>query len=126
VVATGRGPDAPEERSAAGGTPRVEVAPATVTGRGPLASAVTAKAQERVPALLTCFQEALAREPTLDGALVFQVQIDGAGKGASIAVSADTVQDEGLVGCARRALAPVAWGKGGPSTALVPVHFERR
>jgi hypothetical protein len=126
TVATGQGKDAPEARRAPGGTPTVEVEPATVTGKGPLASAVTAKAQERLPALQACFTEALARDATLDGALVFQVEIDGKGAGKAFTVAADTVQDEALVACARRSLQDVAWGKGGPSSALLPVHFERR
>ena len=120
---TGRVPKDP--RPPPGGVPLVAVSPATVEGEGPLASVVTRSARLQGHRLHASFDDALGRDPRLDGSLVLQVDIDSDGVGHDLLVTADSVNDPKLVDCARAALRDVAWGKGGPSLATIPIHFER-
>ncbi len=126
VVASGVPEGVAERRAPPGGTPSVAVEPATVDGEGPPASAVTQKAKDAAPRLQGCFQGALEKEPALDGSVVFRVDIGADGRAKAVDVTADSVASDGLVACAKQVLVAIEWGKGGPSSALVPVHFERK
>lgn len=126
LFASGGVDAAGERRAPAGGQPAVTVAPATVDGAGPPAGEITERARKEEPRLRDCYAAALALDPTVDGSLVLEVAIGADGKAKEVTTTADSVHDAALASCATRLLGAVSWGKGGPSSALIPVHFERK
>jgi hypothetical protein len=64
--------------------------------------------------LEACYREALKRNPGVDGVLVAEIG------GARTAISADSVGDEELAVCVKKALATLSQG----ARAAVPIRFE--
>ncbi|MFO0581863.1 MAG: hypothetical protein U0229_06310 [Anaeromyxobacter sp.] len=91
-----------------------------VTVGEPLSGAAAAQraVAARQDALGACYADALRRAPSLDGVLV--AEITGAG-GPAPRLTGDSVGDEALAACVRKALAGVT-AAGGPAT--VPIRFE--
>ncbi|HZZ83475.1 MAG TPA: hypothetical protein VFE30_02970 [Anaeromyxobacteraceae bacterium] len=90
-----------------GARPRVTVAPD--------AAGAAARLQARAASLERCYRAALSRRPDLDGALVLELTPEAAPR-----VAADSVQDEELAACVRRAASDLR----SEALALVPVHFD--
>lgn len=106
----GAGADRPLLTLADGAVPRVDVGE-------PLAGPVEAKKAvlSRSAELEACYAEALKRDPGIDGVLVADLG------GQDPAIAADSVGDEELAACVRRALGPLA-SRGGK--VAVPIRFE--
>jgi hypothetical protein len=105
----GAAAERPLVTAARGARPRVDVGD-PISGPPDATKLVLA----RVGDLEACYREALKRNPAADGVLVADVG------GARIAISADSVGDEELAACVRRALAALAPGV----RAAVPIRFE--
>lgn len=105
----GAAAERPLVTAAQGARPRIDVGD-PISGPREAARAVRARAAE----LEACYREALARDPGADGVIVA-----GLG-GAGTAIAADSVGDEQLAACVRRALGALPPG----APAAVPIRFE--
>ncbi len=112
----GEGADRPLVTAAQGARPAVEIGE-LVGGGGELRRAVTARSKD----LDACYRAALQRSPALDGTLVVEVSLRGAGA-PSVRVTVDSVQDDQLAACVQGAVAKASFPKG-TAQASVPIHF---
>ncbi|HUL58562.1 MAG TPA: hypothetical protein VLU43_04770 [Anaeromyxobacteraceae bacterium] len=108
VARGGAGSDRPLLTVAEGATARVEIGE-PLSGPAEVRSQVEARAAD----LQACYASALALSPGLDGLLVADLG------GKSPALVGDSVGDEGLAQCVRKALEKVAGG----ARAEVPIRF---
>ena len=109
----GEGSERPPVSAKEGATPRVSLG-GGVDDAPALRGAVTA----RLPRIERCYRSALDRDPWLDGAIVADLE---PGRADGVRIAADSVQDDGLVGCVRGVLAEVV-PRGG-ARAFLPIHF---
>ncbi len=104
----GEGSDRPVVTAAHGAKPRVEIGD-PVSGAPEMKGQVAAREAD----LRACYEEALRREPALDGVLVAELG------GAAPALAADSVGDPGLAACVRRVLDRVP----SPARVAIPIRF---
>jgi hypothetical protein len=121
VLATG-GEAAGRASVQVGAKPRVVIGPAPATGD----PGAGADLGPHAGGLARCYDEALKRDPTLDGTLVFAVELDKAGKARALKVLLDSVQDEALAACARGIAERAEWKLAAQAKLArveVPVRF---
>lgn len=116
----GAGAERPLVTAAQGALPRVEIA-APVGADG---EALQRALQGRAPDLERCYRSALQRDPALDGMLVADLDLAGAGAPRSVRMGLDSVQDEGLSSCVRNVVAATRFPGAGGGRAQVPIEFS--
>jgi hypothetical protein len=115
----GEGADRPSVSVRDGAQPRVRV------GR-PLDAAdgkdVRVAVLDRLDDIEGCYETALDRDPWVDGAIVADLQLAGAGAPEKVRIAADSVQNDELVTCVRDVLATLDLRRV-QGRAFVPIHF---
>jgi hypothetical protein len=112
----GQGADLPLVSAAQGARPRVELGkPVDEAG----VFEVRTTAPQHVRDLEGCYNDALKRDPYLDGAIV--VALEPLAGAERVKIAADSVQDEAFAGCVRGVLARV--DVNGAGRTWLPIHF---
>lgn len=97
------------ETTVADGKPVVSAQPSLIDGAPALGPAVDQRLAGKVPALDACYAEGIARDPALDGALVYGFELQPGGKVEGLTLLADSVQDDKVAACATSALRGLTW-----------------
>jgi len=120
VARGGEGADRPLVTAAQGARRRVEVAPAMSEANG---MEIRKRVQGRAGELETCYAGALSKDPALDGSLVAELRLTGAGGAPDkVAIVADSIQDEGMAACVKKVLGRTEFPSG-KQQVTVPIHF---
>ncbi|HTT71060.1 MAG TPA: hypothetical protein VMG32_07530 [Anaeromyxobacteraceae bacterium] len=114
----GEGGDRPLLTAAEGARPRVRVAEA----EGPRAADLKAAVEGQSHELASCYEQALRKNPGLDGAYVAEVDVAEGGE-RQVRPAIDSLQDEAMTACVTAVLARADL-KGGPGRATIPIHFD--
>lgn len=127
VIARGTEEDDLAGGTRTAGTPTVDVVPVAIEGGAPPAQDIAARVEKLKPDLRRCYEQGLARNPALDGAVVFGIEVARGGKPRPPSLVADSVQDEEVSGCVAKTMAALALPGGkGPYKATLAIHLNRR